>query len=61
MMANAKAKGFSDLSMEKRGIKLNGTVKIPSCLLPLLLILIRFQDETNYVTMAAWQDLVVRI
>ena len=25
------------------------------------LILIRFQDETNYVTMAAWQDLVVRI
>lgn len=38
MMANAKAKGFSDLSMEKRGIKLNGTVKIPSCLLPLLLM-----------------------
>jgi len=27
----------------------------------LSLILIRFQDETNYVTMVAWQDLVVRI
>jgi hypothetical protein len=26
-----------------------------------VIILIRFQDETNYVTMAAWQDLVVRI
>ena len=25
------------------------------------IIPIRFQDETNYVTMAAWQDLVVRI
>jgi len=25
------------------------------------LILIRFQDETNYVTMAACQDLVIRI
>jgi hypothetical protein len=26
-----------------------------------LLIRIRIQDETNYVTMAAWQDLVIRI
>ena len=51
------------MAISEREIVLNSRMFSVFCKIAVarLLILIRFQGETNYVTMVAWQDLVVRI
>ena len=51
-----------ELQLYEKLVATNPSVKRKGATVPYTsLILIRFQDETNYVTMAACQDLVIRI